>query len=135
DLADFNASSEELSARRVDVRDHELQALDGARLHVREPAAQRDGAGRPWRGQLHEADLVADLVVVVGVEADLLGVEGLCSIDIRDRDLYELEAPVHAARQCTRLRARFVITRSNVSPRMGNEGRSRARRSASRAGA
>jgi hypothetical protein len=47
------------------------------------------------RGPLHEANLVADPVVVVDVEADLLGVEGLRTVHVRDGDRDELESPVH----------------------------------------
>ena len=45
--------------------------------------------------ELHEAQLVAHVVVVVGIEACLLGVERLCAIDVGDRDRDELELPVH----------------------------------------
>ena len=49
----------------------------------------------PGRRELHEADLVADPVVVVGVEAGLLGVERLRAVDVRDGDRHQLELPVH----------------------------------------
>ena len=38
---------------------------------------------------------LADRVVVVGVEPDLVGVEGLGPVDVRHRHLHELELPVH----------------------------------------
>ena len=88
-----------LRTRGVNVRDHELQALNGARLHVAEPGADGDRAARPGRRQLHEADLVVDLVVVIGVEAGLLGVEGLRAIHVRDGNLHQFESPVHDGRQ------------------------------------
>jgi hypothetical protein len=56
---------------------------------------QRDGAAEPGRRELHEAQLVGDLVVVVGVEAHLLRVEGVGSVDVGDRNLDQLELPVH----------------------------------------
>src|SRR5712691_4174330 len=37
DLTDVDPASDELRTRRVYVRDHQLQALDGARRHVPEP--------------------------------------------------------------------------------------------------
>ena len=49
----------------------------------------------PGRGELHEADLVADAVVVVGVEADLVDVERLRAVDVGDREVTELELDVH----------------------------------------
>ena len=70
-------------AASASVDDH-LQALDRARRRPsRQALADRDRAGRAGRGQLHEADLVADGVVVVGVEADLVDVERLRAVDVR----------------------------------------------------
>ena len=94
-LADLDPAGDELRMRSVNVGHHQLQALDRARRHVAEPRSDRDRAARPGRRQLDEADLVADLVVVVGVEADLLGVESLRAVDVRDRNLHELESPIH----------------------------------------
>ena len=49
-------------------------------------------------GELHEAEVLVDRVVVVGVEAGLVGVEGLRAVDVGDRDGDELELVVHAVR-------------------------------------
>ena len=38
-------------------------------------------------------------MVVVGIEADLVGVERLGAIDVRDGDLHQLEPPFHDERQ------------------------------------
>src|SRR4029434_7610880 len=57
--------------------------------------AQGDRAGRAGRGELDEAEVVADMVVVVGVEADLLGVEALGPVHVGDGDRDQLELPVH----------------------------------------
>ncbi len=70
-------------------------ALHRAGRRGGQPLAEGDRAGRSRRRQLHEADRVADRVVVVGMEADLLDIEGLGAIDVADRDDYELELPVH----------------------------------------
>src|SRR5918996_5059142 len=74
DLADLGAALDELGTRSLDVGDHHLHALHRAGLGIDQTLAQRDRARRPRRRQLDEANLVADAVVVVGVEADLLGV-------------------------------------------------------------
>ena len=44
----------------------------------------------------NESQGLADLVVVVGVEADLVHVERLGAVDIGNRDGDELDLPVHA---------------------------------------
>src|SRR5205823_6326528 len=73
DLADIDAALDELGTRRTDVGNNHLESLNDARPHVREPRPDGDRARRPWRGQLHEAKLVADRDVVVSVEAGLVG--------------------------------------------------------------
>ena len=50
------------------------------------PLVDRDRARRAGRGQLHEPDLLADREIVVGGEADLLDVERLRPVDVRDGD-------------------------------------------------
>ena len=57
----------------------------------------------PRRRQLDEAQLVADDVVVVGDEADLVDVERLRAIHVGDRDGDELELPVHGPRVYPRM--------------------------------
>ena len=59
------------------------------------PAADRDRAGRPRRGDLHEPDLVAHGVVMVDDEADLL-VELLGPVDVGHRHPDQLQLDVHA---------------------------------------
>src|SRR4029450_2145997 len=84
DLADVDAAVHQLGAGGVDVGDDHLEAADRARRGVGDPGAQGDRAGRTGRRQLDEAELRADAVVVVGVEADLLGVEALGAADVAD---------------------------------------------------
>ena len=55
DLAHLDPALGELRPRGLYVRDHQLQALDRAGRHVREPGPQGDRGGRPGRGQLDEA--------------------------------------------------------------------------------
>ncbi len=45
--------------------------------------------------ELHESQLVVHLLIVVGVEADLVDVERLRPIDITDRHEHDLEFPIH----------------------------------------
>src|SRR5205823_1516897 len=69
-----------------------------ALLHVgTEPRADCDRAPGARRRELHEAHLVAHLMVVVGVEPNLVDVERLRAVDVRHRHLHELESPVHSA--------------------------------------
>ena len=95
DLAGLDAAVEELGAGGVDVGDDQLETGHRAGLGVREAGAQGDRAGRAGRGELDKAEVVADLVVVVGVEADLLGVEPLGPVHVADGDRDQLELPVH----------------------------------------
>ena len=91
---DLDAALEQLRPGRVDVVDDQLQALDAARLHLVRAGGQRDRAGRAGRGELHEAQLLAHLVVVFGDEADLVDVEGLGPVDVGDRYLHQLQSPL-----------------------------------------
>lgn len=83
------------SARRLDVVDHHLHALQRTRRVVRDARAQADRAGRSLGRELDEAEVVADVVVVVGVEADLL-VERLGAVDVRHGNGHEFELPVQS---------------------------------------
>ena len=49
----------------------------------------------PGRRQLHDAEVFVGLVVDVDVEAHLVGVERLGTVDVRDRNHHELELEVH----------------------------------------
>jgi len=98
DLADVQAPLGEVRTRGLDVGNDELHALHRARLGVRESLPDRDRAVRAGRRELHEANLVADRVVVVGVEADLL-VERLRAIHVGHGDRNELELVVHVKRR------------------------------------
>src|SRR5688572_832675 len=102
DLADLDPSFDELRMCRMDVRDHELKTLGGARPHVATKAGPKgDRAGRPGRRELDEPDLIADPMVMVRMEADLLGVERLRPVHVRDGNLHQFEPPVHDERDCT----------------------------------
>src|SRR5829696_4765193 len=93
DLADVHPAPGELGAGLVDVGDDQVQALDAAGRHLgdlRQPGPDDDRTGRRGRGQLDDPDAVRRADVDVRHEAELAGVEGLGSVDVRDRDRDEL---------------------------------------------
>src|SRR5215218_412320 len=94
-LADLDAALEQLGARPLDVGDDELQPLHRPGRSIGDPLADGDRAGRPARRELDEAQPVAHAVVLVGVEAGLLGVEGLRAVHVGHGDGDERELPVH----------------------------------------
>src|SRR5437867_3045214 len=82
DLTDIDSTLDELFTGGVDVRNHQLKPLDGAGRHPAQPGPQGDRTGRSGRRELDEADRIADLVVMIGIEAGLLRVEGLRAVHI-----------------------------------------------------
>src|SRR5438093_13496398 len=94
-LAGLDAPFDQLRPGGVDVRDDHLHALHGPRLRVYESFADSDRTRRAGRRQLDEANVLADGLVVVRVEADLLGIKGLCAVYVGDGDRHEFELPVH----------------------------------------
>ena len=86
---------DQLVPGRLDVGHDHLQSPHRPRRHVREAGPDGDRARRPGRRELHEAELVAHGVIGVGGEADLLGVERLGPVHVRDRNLHQLELPIH----------------------------------------
>jgi hypothetical protein len=95
DRADGNPALAELGLGGRDIRDHELQIHHRARWQVNQAGSDRDGAGGSRGGELEEADLRIDLVVMVQVEANLLGVEGLGAVNVRNGHEGEFQLPVH----------------------------------------
>src|SRR4051794_22713055 len=95
DRADRDPSGRQLSPRGIGVGDHRQQALLRSRSHLRDALADHDRARRARRRELHEAQFVADALVVVGVEPDLVDVEGLGAVDVGDGNRHELEFHLH----------------------------------------
>jgi hypothetical protein len=91
----WHALRDELLPGGLDVGHHALHTLLRARRHLRDAGAQHDGAGRPGRGELDEPQRVADLVIMIGVKADLIHVERLGPVDIGHRYRNQLDLPVH----------------------------------------
>src|SRR6185437_3001166 len=83
--------------RGLDVGDDQLHALHRARGGVGESFADGNRAARAGRCQLHEAQRLADALIVVGVKPSLLSVECLRAIHVRDGNSYQFKLPVHAA--------------------------------------
>ena len=92
------------------------------------PVADRDRARRAGRRELHEAQVLVDLVVVVGVEAGLVDVERLGAVDVGDGHRDQLELEVHE-RQTTGGCGQF-LSATHPCPKVPREaarrGRSRA---------
>jgi len=76
------------------IRD-DLHALHRAWRRLSNAFADGNRARRPWRRQLHEAQPLAHLIIVVRMEPCLLGVKRLCPVHIRHRDRYQFDFPVH----------------------------------------
>jgi hypothetical protein len=103
-VAGLDAMSEELLASGLHVGDHDLDPFLGARRHVGDAGAHDDGARRPGRGELHKPQRLVHLVVVIGVETDLIHIEGSRAVNIGHRYRYQFDLPVHAGHAIPRLR-------------------------------
>src|SRR5207245_7003840 len=93
DGAGVHAPLDQLGPGGLDVADHELQTLRGTRRGIDQPGSDGDRAGRPRRGQLNHAKLLARLAVDVDDEADLLAVEPLRPIAVRRLHTDKLTPP------------------------------------------
>ena len=94
-LAGFDTAFAEECPGGVSVVDDHLKALERARGALDQAGADGDRARRPGRSQLHEAQFVAHRHVVVDDEADLIGVERLRPLHVRDGNEHQLELEVH----------------------------------------
>ena len=96
-LAHLHTAGDELIARRLDVPDDEVRPAIRPGRRVRDADADRDRACRPRRRHLHDPEPLARLVVDVEGEPQLLRIERLRPVDVRDRDEHELELQSHVA--------------------------------------
>ena len=86
----------ELRARGLNVVDDEVHpTVRTGRAGGTNTLADGDRTRRSRRSHLHNAEVVADFVVDVEVEADLLRIEVLGPIDVRHGQDDELELPIH----------------------------------------
>ena len=98
DVAHLDAPADQLVPGGHDVVDHQVGAPVGAGDGVGDPPADGDRAGRAGRGHLDDPELVADVVVDVEAEAEVVDVERLGPVDVGDGDEDKLEAEVDAHR-------------------------------------
>lgn len=96
DVACLHAATRELSANSFNVLDDNLKSFLGARSHLSNAHSYDHRARRSGRGELNEAQLFVDVVIVVQVEAHLVDVERFGAVDIGHRHGNELEFHVHA---------------------------------------
>lgn len=83
-LADAHPAVGQLRTRHVDVRDDQVQALDGARQSAHYPRPKCDRAGRSGWRQLDDAQLIGRPDVVLLIKPGFLGVEGLRTVHLGD---------------------------------------------------
>src|SRR4029077_15063902 len=96
DLADLHTPRGQFVVCGLDVADDHLHTLHGAWRSLCDTFADDNGTGRSWRSQLYEAQSFAHRIVVVGVEARLLGVEALGAVNVGHGNRHEFNLPVHA---------------------------------------
>src|ERR1700730_5069899 len=95
DVADRDPALGKLLVRDLDIRHDHLQTLDRPGLHLRQSRADVDRARRTRRRQLDEAQILVDLLIVIGVEADLVDIKRLGPVDGRYRHRHQFNLPVH----------------------------------------
>jgi hypothetical protein len=82
-VADVDAVRRELVVGRLDVRDHQVEALGRARLGSGDVGAELDRRRRTRSGELHDPEAVVEGEVGVEPPAEV-GVEGLRPVHVRD---------------------------------------------------
>lgn len=98
DLAGLDAASDEVLSRRIDVRDDDLQALLRPWGHLGDAGSDHDGAGGTGGRELNEAQFLVHLGIDVGVEADLVDLEGFRPVDVGDGHCHQLKPKVHGGK-------------------------------------
>jgi hypothetical protein len=94
DRADVDTAPLEVGVGFVGVGHHDLHAADRTWRRVGDTLADRDRARRAGRGELHEAQLGCDPVIVIEGEPGA-NVELLRPIDVADRNGDQFELHVH----------------------------------------
>ena len=103
DLAGLDAVVDQVLAGGRSILDHHLDALLRPWRHLGHPGAHHHRARRPWRRELHEPQVLADLVIMVSVEAHLVYVEGFGAVNVGHRDGDKLDLPVHTLQRTERV--------------------------------
>lgn len=96
-VADLDSTLLQLRVHRLDIGHDHLQPFERSGRHRGQAGADGDRAGRAGRGELHEAEVGIHLMIVIRVEAELLGVEVLGAIHVRDGDGHEFQFHVHGS--------------------------------------
>ena len=95
DLAHDDPMPDQLGPGDLDVRHHQLQPLDRARLSVDNPGAKGDRTGRSRGGSAARSELRRSPGDRGRVEADLVDIEGLRPVHIGRGNTHQVEFPVH----------------------------------------
>jgi hypothetical protein len=85
-LADRDSAAGKFRVRRVGVVDDDLQSVHRARRRVDQTFPERYRARRAGWGDLHEAKVLIDSLIVVDDEPELVGVERLGPVHIGNRE-------------------------------------------------
>jgi hypothetical protein len=97
DFTCLHAAIQELPANSFNVVDDNLKSFLRSRSHLGDAYSHHYRACRSRRGELDEAQLLVDLVIVVQPEADLIDVERFGAVDIDHGQWNEFEFHVHAS--------------------------------------
>ena len=104
DFAHLDSASGQLRPSLVNVADNYLEVVQRTRRQLRQSLADSNRACRAWRGQLHEADVITNRVVVVENKTRLVHVEVFGAIHIADWHTDEFESEIHDSDGIRRLR-------------------------------
>ena len=88
----------------MNVADNYLEVVQRTRRQLRQSLADSNRACRAWRGQLHEADVITNRVVVVENKTGLVHVEVFGAIHIADWHTDEFKSEIHNSDRIRRLR-------------------------------
>lgn len=93
-LTHVDSALEQISPRYVGISHHHLQIVERTRCHLCKPFTDRDRAGGPGGSELDKPNLVADGMVLIGIETSP-DVEILGYVNIRDRHTHKFEFHIH----------------------------------------
>src|ERR1700745_976812 len=96
DFACLDAATRELSANSLNVVYDDLKSFLGSRSHLGDAYPHHYRACRSGRRELHETQLIVDLVIMVQMKSNLVDVERFGAVDIGHGHGNELEFHVHA---------------------------------------
>jgi len=118
-VAGIDTAFDESVARGIEVGDAEVHAMEGPGSHLG-VLHDRDSAGRAWRCHLHHAKVLAGAVVDEKIESDLIAVESLGAIHVRDGNDHQFKRPVHDESPCCDRLDRRPSATCNAGPRQNS---------------